>query len=100
MGLDQAVAGPLMRVDLSSRAERSLRELPRPEQQAVAHRIDQLAAHGIPEDSLEGEGGTRIVVAGNQVLMCVQGDGAVIVAALEGLEEPTRSTIRRAAQAP
>jgi len=87
-------------VALSARAESTLRALPRNEQRLVARRIDGLATRGIPADALEGTAGVRIVDAGAHLLMCMEDGEAIVIAAIEALEEPAQEVVRRAARAP
>jgi putative ABC transport system permease protein len=66
----------------------------------VARRIDRLARQGIPADALKGEAGARVVAASDFLLMCLQHEGSVVIAAIERSDEPRRTTLQRAAKAP
>jgi len=95
-----AAAAPEHLIELSSRAESALRALTRTEQRLVARRIDRLAAFGVPTDALPGEAGVRLVAAGDHLLMCLESEGAIVIAAIEAVEEPAQETVKRAAKAP
>jgi len=88
------------RVELSQRAESALRALPRAQQRTLARCIDRIAAHGLPANAPEGDAGARIVDAGDHLLMCVQRDDTVVIAAIETIDEPAPQTVRRAARTP
>ncbi len=97
---DRAAGDVEHSVRLSARAERALRALPREQQLLLARRIDSIARLGVPRDAIDGDAGVRIVDAGSNVLMCVEHEGAIVVAAIEPVEERAQETVRRAAKAP
>ncbi|MGD8818422.1 MAG: ADOP family duplicated permease, partial [Acidobacteriota bacterium] len=92
--------GKEWRVELSQRAEAAFRAVPREQQRALARGIDRIAARGLPADAAEGDAGARIVDAGDHLLMCVERENVVVIAAIETIDEPAPETVRRAARAP
>jgi predicted permease len=91
---------PVHRVELSSRAARTLRALPRADQRLLAHAIDRLAAHGLPRELPRGAGGTAVVAAADHALLCLERDHAIVVVAIDPVAEAPRTTLARAARAP